>query len=105
MATLQEITERIREAAGAEAALAKARLGKTLKLDFRDEGCIFVDGAEVSNLDQPADCTFAMSKDTFEDLARGRLDPAMAMMRGRIKVAGDLSVALQLRSMLERARG
>ena len=100
VATLQEITDKLREMVGDDAGL-----GKTLKLDFRDEGCIFVDGGEVTNVDRPADCTFALSKNDFEDLARGRLDPAMAMMRGRLKVAGDLSVAMKLRSILERANG
>ncbi len=100
MATLQEITAKLREAVGEDSGL-----GKTLKLDFREDGCVFIDGGEVTNLDRPADCTFSMSKDDFEDLARGRLDPAMAMMRGRLKVAGDLAVAMKLRSMLERAGG
>jgi putative sterol carrier protein len=100
VASLEEITARLREAAA-----ANPHLGKTFKLDFKGEGCIFVDGDQVTNLDQPADCTFAMSKADFEDMARGRLDPAMAMMRGRLKVAGDLSLALRLRSMLERADG
>jgi putative sterol carrier protein len=38
-------------------------------------------------------------------MARGRLDPAMAMMRGRLKVTGDMSVALKLRTILERTHG
>lgn len=105
MASLQEITERIRDAVSAEAAAGRAGLDKTLKLDFRREGCIFVDGEDVSNVDRPADCTFVMSRDDFEDLARGRLDPAMAMMRGRIKVEGDLSVAMRLRLVIGQARG
>ena len=100
MATLQEITARVKAAVAEDSGL-----GKTLKLDFKGEGFIFVDGGVVSNDDQPADCTFAMSKDDFEDLAKGRLDPTMAMMRGRLKVAGDLSVALKLKSILERAHG
>jgi len=49
--------------------------------------------AFTPNLDKPADCTVVLSKSDFEDLARGRLDPAMAMMRGRMKVAGDFTVA------------
>ena len=100
MATLEEITTRLREAVGDDSGL-----GKSVKFDFRGEGCIHVDGGSVTNLDQPADCTVALSRSDFEDLARGRLDPAMAMMRGRMKVSGDLSVAMKMRSILERARG
>ena len=100
MATLEDITTRLREAVGEDSSL-----GKSVKFDFRGEGFIHVDGVAVTNLDQPADCTVALSRSDFEDLVRGRLDPAMAMMRGRMKVSGDLSVAMKLRSILERAHG
>ena len=96
MATLEEITARVQAAVGEDTGL-----DKTLKFDFRDGGCIHVDGLSVTNLDKPADCTFALSKDDFEDLARGRLDPALAMMRGRLRVQGDMSVALRLRAILD----
>lgn len=99
MATLQEITQRLRAAAGENEVL-----GKTLKLDFREEGCIHIDGANVTNDDKPADCTLDLSKDDFEDLARGRLDPAGAMMRGKLRVRGDMAVALKLGEMFARGR-
>jgi len=100
VATLEEITARLREAVGDDSGL-----GSSVKFDFRDDGCIHVDGGAVTNIDKPADCTLALSKHDFEELARGRLDPAMAMMRGRIKVAGDFAVAMKLRTILERAHG
>ena len=99
MASLQEITEAIREAVRVDPGL-----GKTLKLDLRGEGCIFLDGSAVSNEDRDADCTLALSKDDFEDLARGRLDPATAMMRGRLKVRGDMMVAMKLPGLLAKGR-
>lgn len=105
MATLEEITERLQAVVGDDAGL-----GKSVKFDFRGDGCIHVDGGRVeggavTNLNRPADCTVTLSKSDFEDLARGRLDPAMAMMRGRMKVAGDFTVAMKLREILGRAGG
>ena len=100
MATLEEITERLQAAVGDDSGL-----GKSVKFDFRGDGYIHVDGGSVTNLDKPADCTVVLSKNDFEDLARGRLDPAMAMMRGRMKVAGDFTVAMKLREILGRAHG
>jgi putative sterol carrier protein len=99
VATLQEITSEIRQAIGDDPGL-----GKTLKVDLRGDGCIFLDGAAVTNEDRPADCTLDLSKNDFEDLARGRLDPATALMRGRLRVRGDLSVAMKLPALLARAR-
>ena len=40
MATLQDITEQLQKAVGADSGL-----GKTLKFDFKGDGFIFVDGA------------------------------------------------------------
>ena len=100
MATLDEITQRLRGAVGADSGL-----GKSLKFDFKGAGFIHIDGASVTNDDLPADCTIVVSQGDFEDLARGRLDPAMAMMRGKLKVRGDMTVAMKLQPILARARG
>jgi putative sterol carrier protein len=100
LASLEEITEQVVAAVGADSGL-----GRSVKFDFRGEGCIHIDGGTVSNIDLPADCTLSLSQGDFEDLARGRLDPAMALMRGKLKVAGDLSVAMKLGQMFARRTG
>jgi putative sterol carrier protein len=100
LATIEEITSAIRGAVGADAGL-----GKTLKFDFKGAGVIHIDGGAVTNEDLPADCTILVSQNDFEDLARGRLDPAMAMMRGKLKVQGDMTVAMKLPPILARTRG
>lgn len=99
MATVQDITERLRS--GLE---GRPGLGKTLKIDFKGEGFIHVDGQAVSNEDAPADCTVVVAPDDLEAMAKGQLDPMSAMLRGRLKITGDMSVALALQAML-RARG
>ena len=99
MATLQEITTQLRGAIGEDSGL-----GKSLKFDFKGAGVIHIDGGDVTNDDLPADCTILVSQDDFEDLARGRLDPAMAMMRGKLKVRGDMAVAMKLQPILAKAR-
>jgi len=100
LATLEEITTQLRAAVGEDSGL-----GKTLKFDFKGAGVIHIDGGAVTNDDLPADCTILVSQADFEDLARGRLDPAMAMMRGKLKVRGDMGVAMKLQPILARARG
>jgi putative sterol carrier protein len=100
VASLQEITKQLQLAVGDDSGL-----GKSLKFDFKGAGFIHIDGAVVTNDDLPADCTIVVSQDDFEDLARGRLDPAMALMRGKLKVRGDMAVAMKLQPILARARG
>ena len=90
MASLQDITNKIRAAVGADSGL-----GKSLKFDLKDDGVIHVDGGEVSNEDKPADLTLTLSKDDLLDIAAGRLDPTAAVMGGRIKLS-DMMLAMSL---------
>ena len=90
MASLSDITDKIRAAVGAHSGL-----GKSLKFDLKDDGVIHIDGGAVSNEDKPADLTLTMSKDDLLDIAAGRLDPTAAVMGGRIKLS-DMMLAMSL---------
>ena len=100
MATLEEITQQMRTAVGTDSGL-----GKTLKFDFKGEGFVFIDKDNVNNDDKPADCTIVVSKEDFEKIAAGQLDATAAFMQGKLKVNGDMGVAMKLGPMLQRARG
>ncbi len=100
MASVQDISDRLRLALQGEGRQAFTDMGKTLKIDLKGEGIIFVSGAQVSHDDGPADCTVLVSRDDLAALAQGRLDPMTAMMRGRLKIQGDMAVAMKLQSML-----
>lgn len=92
--TTDEIAEKMREA------VAKAGgLDKSVKFDFGDEGQVHAAGTEVSTDDLDADCTISVDKADFIALAQGELDPMMAFMSGKLKVAGDMSVAMGLQSL------
>ena len=99
MATLEEITNRFKTAVGADSGL-----GKSVKFDLKGEGVILIDGGRVSNDDTPADCVIIVSKNDFEALAKGKLDPTAAFMQGKLKVNGDMSVAMKLQPLLAKAR-
>lgn len=88
----------------AERAAGAAPLGKTLKFDFGDENIVYVDGSgeanEVSQEDKEADCVVKMTPENFNALVKGDLNPMMAMMSGKIKIKGDMGVAMKLQSFL-----
>jgi len=101
MADLASVTEHIRAAVG-----DNSGLGKTVKLDLGDQGVIYIDGAAVPNTvtneDKPADATVSMAWDDFMALSNGQLDPMMAFMQGKLKIAGDMMIAQKLAPLLKR---
>ena len=81
--------------------------GKTVKLDFGDQGVILLDGAssQVSENDSPADTTIKVSWDDWQKMADGELDGMTAFMTGKLKIEGDMSNAMQLQGVLAKLRG
>jgi putative sterol carrier protein len=82
-----------------EALSASGGLDKSVKFDFGDDGQIFATGTEAKADDGDADCTIKVTKEDFIALAKGELDPMAAFMSGKLKVAGDMSVAMGLQSL------
>ncbi|MBY0562940.1 MAG: SCP2 sterol-binding domain-containing protein [Hyphomonadaceae bacterium] len=81
--------------------------GKKVKFDFGDAGKIFLDGVAnaVSQDDVAADTTIKVKLDDFVAMAQGALDPTSAFMQGKLKVEGDMGVAMQLQSVMAKLRG
>ena len=46
-------------------------------------------------------CTVTMAENDFLDLISGKLNGQMAFMTGKLKVAGDMGLALKLNSFLK----
>jgi len=92
--SMESIAEKIRAKA------AGASLDKSVKFDCGSEGVIVIDGANVTTTDAPADCTISLSKSDLEDLLAGELSPTAAFMQGKLKVEGDMAVAMQLSQIL-----
>jgi putative sterol carrier protein len=100
MATLEELTDRISHAAAFAGQAGQAALGKTIKLDLKGEGFIHVDGASVTNDDKPADLTVTVALKDLKALGKGELDPARAMMTGRLKLS-DMGLAMKLQPAIQ----
>ena len=81
--------------------------GKTVKLDFGDDGTIMLDGVgnTVTEDDGAADTTIKVAWDDWQAMAAGTLDGMTAFMTGKLKVEGDMSNAMQLQGVLAKLRG
>jgi putative sterol carrier protein len=101
-ADIAQITEGLSKAIG-----VSSGLNSTLKFDFEGKGIVFVDGKSnpnsVSNENKPADCTITVSLDTFKKMVAREIDGTAAFMQGKLKVAGDMSVAMKLGPILAKA--
>lgn len=96
--SLQEITAKMKEGAS-----KKSAFGNSVKF-ATDQGVVHIDGnqtpPEVTNDDKPADCTIKMDFSDFSDLIGGKLDGMTAFMTGKLKIEGDMGVAMKLQSIL-----
>ena len=78
-------------------------LGGTLKF-MVDKNVIFIDGNGDQNIvsmdDLEADCTITVSVEVLEKLRDGELNPMMAVMGGKIKIDGDMGLAMKVQSLM-----
>ena len=57
------------------------------------------DSLAVTQSDAPADCVIRADEQTFLRIVRGEQSPMGAYMTGKVKVEGDLGLALKLRDV------
>jgi putative sterol carrier protein len=95
MATLEELTDRIRRATA-----SGATLSVPVKLDLKGEGVIHLEGVSVTNEDKPADLTVTVSRADLTALGKGQLDPMRAVMSGRMRLS-DMGLAMRLQPQIQ----
>lgn len=78
-------------------------IGASIKFQL-DDHIVHVDGTGDANVistdDKEADCVIISSMETFKGLQSGDLNPMMAVMSGKVKIKGDMGVAMKLQSLL-----
>ncbi len=92
--TLEDIRDKFQRG------LNKTPLDTSVKFDCGEDGAITVDGDTARLADDPAACTIRISRGNLEKLITGNLNPMTAFAMGKIKVSGDMSVALKLSQLL-----
>lgn len=81
-----------------------AGMTASYKFDIQDAGTWLVevnDGSlEVKEEDGDAQCTVIVGADDFDQITDGKLNPQMAFMSGKLKIQGDMGLAMKLGQVL-----
>ena len=97
--SLESITHSIRTKMGDDSGLEA-----TLKFDCGADGVIVLDGVSspntVSNTDAETDCTVTVSLENLQAMMDGQLNSVTGFMSGKLKVSGDMSVAMKLQRVV-----
>ena len=87
-------------AAGIRKALETRRFSGSLKFDCGSDGVIVLADGTATTDDRETDCTLTISEDNLGKLLAGKLNPMTGVMLGKLKVSGDLGVAMGLAKLL-----
>ena len=98
MKTLNEYVE------GFATALINANLGeKSVRMDIYDVGSIHIASNRVSTEAKNADCILSTDHETYDQMFTGMLDPTIAFGQGKLKMDGDMGVALLMPPLFKKA--
>lgn len=80
-------------------------LDATIKFEFKDGGTLLVESTDdhsgITQEDGPADCTIKVKSGDLLKMMDGKMDPMLAFTMGKLKVKGDMSVAMKLTKFFE----
>jgi len=78
-------------------------LDQTVKYVILEHGAILVDstGARAADVESEADLTLTADVETFQGLQSGDKSPTMAFMSGKLRLDGDMGLAMRLDSILD----
>jgi putative sterol carrier protein len=96
---MNAITELLRTRVG-----ESSGLNATLKFDCGEDGVVVIDGKALPNTvdaaNREVDCTVFITRENLVAMLNGELDPTTGFMTGKLRVSGDMSVALKLQRVL-----
>ncbi len=97
---LNNITARVKEISSN----SSGKIESKIKFVFND-GCIFIDDTVnptiINNEDHEADCTITIDNDDFEKILNKEMDSMGAFMSGKMKIGGEMTVAMKLSSLFD----
>ena len=61
---------------------------------------IVLSDGTASTQDQTTDCTIKITQDNLVKLLTGKLNPMSGVMMGKLKISGDMGVAMKLGKLI-----
>jgi putative sterol carrier protein len=103
--TVNEIFDEVNRRLADPAKVGTTKAAYQFDLSGEDGGSyhiVLADGAGDAGAGAPENpnTTISMSSGDFDGLATGKLDPTMAFMTGKLKVRGDMALAMKLQNLL-----
>ncbi|MFK8015504.1 MAG: SCP2 sterol-binding domain-containing protein [Gammaproteobacteria bacterium] len=85
--------------------LMKSRLNEqpfdgTIKFACGDDGVLILDHDKVLTEDADTPCTVTVSTEDLLAMIQGDLNPTIGFMQGKLKIDGDMGLALKLADVL-----
>lgn len=71
-----------------------------IKFSCGDDGILVLDHDRVLTDDVDAPCTVTVSSENLLALIEGTLNPTLGFMQGKLKIDGDLGLAMKLADVL-----
>ncbi|KUJ77387.1 SCP2 sterol-binding domain-containing protein [Ruegeria profundi] len=72
----------------------------SLKFDCGDDGVIVLADNIASTDDRDTDCTIRISRENLTKLLTGKLNPMTGVALGKLKISGNMGVAMKLGQLL-----
>ncbi|MDF3853036.1 SCP2 sterol-binding domain-containing protein [Paracoccus sp. P2] len=72
----------------------------TAKFVIEGEGSVYIDADGARAADDEAEVTLTASRETFEGLLSGDVNPTTAFMTGKLRVDGSMGTAMKLGALL-----
>jgi len=72
----------------------------TAKFVIEGEGSVYIDADGARAGDDEAEVTLTASRETFEGLLSGDVNPTTAFMTGKLRVDGSMGTAMKLGALL-----
>lgn len=79
-------------------------LPASARMDVEGVGSIRIADGTVSNSTEAAACVMHTSHENYDQLYFGTVEPTIAFAKGDLKINGDMSVALAMQALFEKAR-
>ncbi|UOA15343.1 MULTISPECIES: SCP2 sterol-binding domain-containing protein [Sulfitobacter] len=80
--------------------LAGSDFDGTAKFDIEGEGTVMMNENGARAADEEADVTLSADAETFQSILEGDTNPTSAFMTGKLKIDGDMGMAMKLAAVL-----